>query len=444
MSPHVERARLLMAQHRYELAEEQLRLALLEDERRGEAHALLALCLLERERFDDAQEQAQLAIHEEPDESYGFYVLARVLMDRRQLDEAERIIREAIRIDPTCPDYFGELAHIKQQQYQWKECLAAAEEGLAWDSNHEVCVNMRAIALVKLGRRDEAGQSIEAALQHNPDDPLSHANQGWTLLHQGQPLKAVEHFREALRLEPNFEWARQGIVEAMKARNFLYRWVLSFFLWMNRFPPKVQLALLFGLMFGQQILVRVMAAVPALKPFSPFVIGGYILFVWMSWTSSTLFNLVLCLNRFGRLVLNPSEKLDASLAGACVGSALLVGIVGTLGNVPASMGWMVGGLFLGLMLPVTQCFRETGNKQKFVAAYSVGLLVVIGITLWRLVQLELWVWQVGPEFALNQANAAQTDRMFDAFLTWWRYGLNGVVLSTWLGMGLAVLPESRR
>ena len=40
----------------------------------------------------------------------------------------------------------------------------------------------------------------------------------WALIEQGEHEQAMEHFREALRLNPQLDWARQGIVEAMKAR----------------------------------------------------------------------------------------------------------------------------------------------------------------------------------------------------------------------------------
>lgn len=447
MNMHLERAQLLMSQRRYDLAEEQLRLAMFETERRGPVHGLLALCLLEREAFDEAQQEAEQAIHEAPDEAFGFYALTRVFMERRRLPEAERTIREAIGIDPTDPDYFGTLAAICQQQYRWDECLAAADEGLRWDPDHAACVNMRAIALVKLGRSDEAGQSIDSALQRNPDDAVTNANQGWTLLHQGEPRKAMEHFREALRLEPNLEWARLGIVESMKARNFIYRWMLAFFLKLNRFPPKVQLALMLGLMFGQQIIVRVFDAVPALKPFSGFVIAAYILFVWMTWTSSTLFNLVLRLDRFGRLVLSDSEKRASTFAGLCIVSGLAVGIAGSLTTRDPSSSWLTGALFLGLMLPVGHSFQEDRRKRLVSAAYSLGLLAIIGMAIWRLVDFEMFYADVVPAAPNAQIDPDDFDelrrRLFH-WMNWWKYGLNGIVLWSWLGSGMSALPEGKR
>ena len=60
------------------------------------------------------------------------------------------------------------------------------------------------------------GKAMEA-LGRNPENAHTNANQGWSLLHGGQPGKALEHFREALRLDPDLEFARAGMVEALKA-----------------------------------------------------------------------------------------------------------------------------------------------------------------------------------------------------------------------------------
>ena len=76
---------------------------------------------------------------------------------------------------------------------------------------------------------------------------------GWTLLHDGDPRKAMGHFREALRLDPGMEWARAGIVEAMKARSLIYRIFLSYFLFMNRLSGNAQWATVCGPRSTQRI-----------------------------------------------------------------------------------------------------------------------------------------------------------------------------------------------
>ena len=156
--------------------------------------------------------------------------MASVLDDRRRYPEARTAIEEAIRLDAADADYFALLSNIEFQEYRWQDSLSAAEQGLLFDAEHIGCTNLRAMALVKLGRKAEAGVTIDAALAKNPDNSITHANQGWTLLEKGDPKKALEHFREALRLDPENEWARRGTVEALKARNNAHAQILPFVL----------------------------------------------------------------------------------------------------------------------------------------------------------------------------------------------------------------------
>src|SRR5262249_51238586 len=158
---------------------------------------------------------------------------------RQRDEEARAAILEAIRLDPYQAAYFGILASLEMQRSRWREALAAADQGLAIDPEHTLCTNLRAQALVKLGDRAAAAATMGEALARRPDDAYTHANQGWAMLHAGQPQQALEHFREALRLDPGMEWARAGVVEALQARNFVYRWMLAWFLWMSRLTPQV-------------------------------------------------------------------------------------------------------------------------------------------------------------------------------------------------------------
>ncbi len=51
---------------------------------------------------------------------------------------------------------------------------------------HAGCLNLRAMALVQLGRKDEASRTLGSALADDPENALTHANQGWALLHRGR------------------------------------------------------------------------------------------------------------------------------------------------------------------------------------------------------------------------------------------------------------------
>ncbi len=435
----ISRAQLLIEQDRYLLAEEQLRLALAEGTETATAHALLALCLVERLEYDEATTEAQQAIHDAPDSALGFHVLAWIHFKQHRLKEAQATIEEAIRLEPWDAGHFSILASIEADRCRWTEALAAAEQGLACDPDHIRCNNLRAIALVNLGRKAEAGQSIQATLAKNPEDALTHANQGWTMLHQRQPLEAAQHFREALRLEPNLEWARQGIIEAMKARFFLYRWLLTWFLWLTRFPPKIQLALVLGMLFGQSLLSSLFEMVPFLEPLSTPLAVVYVLFVWMTWTASALFNLVLRLDSFGRLVLNPSERLESNLVAVCLVLCVLCGSTSLVFDRDmASIPWIAGMLYLGMMLPLSATFRQPAGRRRWLALYTVGVAVCLGIATYNSLSWCAGVTAAAREPKVTKVRVAQLNRMGTNSIKWLRYSAWGIAISTWIGTGLAV------
>src|SRR5205807_5174625 len=103
----------------------------------------------------------------------------------------------------------------------------------------------------KLGRTQEAVQAVESALAREPENALSHANLGWSYLHQHDHKKALEHFREALRIDPENDYAKAGLVQALQARYFLYGLMLRYFLWMGRQSRTLQWIVILGLFFGQ-------------------------------------------------------------------------------------------------------------------------------------------------------------------------------------------------
>ena len=321
-SPHLERALVLQAQGRHDLAEKELRQQLTHDPNDGFGHALLAISLLEQERLDDAGACARDAIANAPDQAFSHYALARVLSARNREDEAAAAIQEAIRLEPTDADYHGVHAGIELDRRQWQPALNAAELGLQFDPEHTACNNLRAMALVKLGRQAEAGATIERTLARNPDDGFSHANQGWTFLEQGRRREAMIHFRESLRLDPTNEWARAGLVEGLKAGNPLYAVMLKYFLWMQKLPDGARWGIIVGGYFANRLAGGLAQSQPELAPWLlPFRIL-YVVFAVFTWLAYPLFNLLLFLHPVGRHALDDEQRAQARWVGLCLGLAL--------------------------------------------------------------------------------------------------------------------------
>lgn len=375
MNPHFQRGVLLYQQDRHELAEAEFRKSLASDPDNSTTHGFLALCLLERDEFEKATEEGQRAIQYAPDSEFGHYTLARVLSRRGHYEEAMQHANEAVRLDATDPDNFALVAGIALEQRHWPAALEAAERGLQFDPEHVGCANLRAIALVKLGRHADAASTIEGALGKNPDSSITHANKGWALLHEGDHKKALEHFREALRLDPSNEWARQGIVEALKARHFIYAWMLRYFLWMSRLSSRAQWGVILGAYFGNRALTVVANNNPTLAPWIWPIKIVYLGFIILTWTADPLFNLALRVNKFGRLALSRDEVIASNWLGATIILALL-SLTGFL--ITGSDLLAINAILFGLLvLPVAGTFKcRKGWPRLTMAAYTIGLLAV--------------------------------------------------------------------
>lgn len=322
MNPHTQRGIMLFQQGRTDQAEEELRLALAQESDDAMGHAVLALCLTHNGKFNEALEESRQAIHLAPSDPFMMFAYSQVLYSRNQFKEAKAAIQSAIEMDPFDSRYFAMLAQTEFALSNWQACLAASEEGLAIDPEDVECTNLRAMAQVKLGKAVDAASTLDAALQRAPEDATSHANMGWSLLERNEPQKAMEHFREALRLEPEMEWARRGIVEAMKARFFLYRMMLNWFLWMNKLQQRAQFGIIIGAYIGFQVLSSVARNNPQLAVFLQPIIYLYLVFAVMTWISAPLFNLVLRTSRFGRLALSEEETKTSNRMAICLVSAV--------------------------------------------------------------------------------------------------------------------------
>jgi tetratricopeptide (TPR) repeat protein len=424
VSVHFDRALLLFQQARHDLAERELRQGLLSDPNDPRTHALLALCLSQGKKYDQATDEAQQAVALAPDLPFSHYALASVLHDRERLDEARTAVEEAIRLDPEQAGHRALLANILADQRRWREALDAADEGLRLDPEHVGCTNLRAMALTQLGRMEEAGATVEGALARDPENAVSHANLGWNLLHRREYPKALEHFREALRLNPELDWAREGMVEALKAKHWFYGLMLRYFLWMSRLGGRARWLVIVGGFIGFRLLRGVAQASPALAPLIAPILIVYAVFVFSTWLADPLFNLVLRLNRFGRLALSRDQVVASNWVGGCLLGALLALGAGLL----IGPSLFVAAFVLGMLtIPVAGTFNcSPGWPRQAMGAYT-ALLAVVGLAGLALSAFSSFTNTLGNDAAVG---------LLGLFLL-------GVFLSGWIASILAGVRPKR-
>jgi tetratricopeptide (TPR) repeat protein len=375
MNSSLDRAQLLYQQSRYELAEQEVRGALAQTPQDPWAHALLALCLVKQDKLDDAQAAAEQAIVLAPDWGYPHYCRSIILEYRQRFAEAEASAREALTLDPIDANYRAQLASVLYQQGKWNETLAAANEGLANDPEHAACSHLRTMALTKLGRQNDAVTSVDAVLARDPDDAMAHANKGWALLHQSKPREALEHFRESLRIDPTYRYAQQGIVEAVKARNPIYRWMLAYFLWMARLSQKAQWGVIIGGYFGVKVLSRIARERPDLWPWVFPLIAVYMVFALMTWYAYPFFNLMLRFNKFGWYALTPDQRTSSNWFGACL--ALFVGSIAVALATGEIIAYLLAAFAVGMALPLVTIYHcDAGWPRRAMSGFALVMALV--------------------------------------------------------------------
>ena len=368
------RIQLLLAQHRYEMAERDLRALLAEDPRDAVALSLLALCLVhDQERLNEATGAAKQAIGFAPDEPLGHYALAVSYLRRNRSSEAVKAIEESLRLDPHDADAFALLSRARLGLERYQQALDAANQGLAIDPEHINCGNMRSIALERLGRGDEAIESASDTLRRDPDDPMSHAAHGFTLLNAGRYQEAQVAFRECLRLDPHNEMARIGMVNALNQRSVIFRLVYRFYVAMSRLNSKAAFALIFGAWLMMQVLGAIADRVVVLRPLIFPILLGYVLFVILTWIAQPLFNTFLRFHPFGQHLLDRSERWASNLIAPCIALSIF-SVVDGIASGNGLMGLLATAYWSGMAIPIAATFAmPTPQRRLMLAAATLAV-----------------------------------------------------------------------
>jgi hypothetical protein len=172
------------------------------------------------------------------------------------------------------------------------------------------------------------------------------------------------------------EWARVGIIESLKAHNFIYRGMLLYFLWMSRLSEKAQWAIILGGYFGYRALLTVARRNPDVAPYIWPIVIAYIAFALMTWLADPLFNLLLRLNRFGRLALSRQQVMASNVIGLLLLAAIASG---------AACVWrgdmrylLLAVVFAGLMLPASGAFRTPEGWPQWTMIAASATLALVG------------------------------------------------------------------
>ncbi len=366
----IEKARSLASLNRMEQAVIELEKVLLQEPDNIDALMLITGCYLELENTEKSDIYSGKLLQLAPDWSISHYYRALYFGTTKQLEQAEISIREAIQLDPYDADYFGFLAGIYIQHKRWDEALSYADQGLAIDPENRICLNHRTLCLTKLNRKAELFSSIEDTLQANPHDAYTHANVGWVKLEKGDFKEAKQHFAESLRLNPHSEHARLGMIEAIKARNILYRWFLQYSFWMAKNQSKTQWVVILLIFFGSRVLRTIARVYPIVYP----VYFLLLFFIYLTWIINPLGNIFLRFDPLGKFALQKDEKLAADI--------VLYGMIGGFASLILSFtlseAFFIATVYcFTVIIPLSRYYdSEPQSRNKIITYLTFGLAII--------------------------------------------------------------------
>lgn len=246
-----ERARALIQQRRYDLAEQEARRAIQQDPAYADGYHMLSIALWGQEQFAAALAPCEEALRLAPENGYIHSTLGDLLStqpgwrNRRQATEHHR------RAIALCPhDAFVRNRYARFLYHANRaEAMRQNAEALRLNPQHVDSLIYRAALLRTKLRYREAEDSVLQALALEPNNEDAHRQLGELRLFQQKPDEALANMREALRLDPTNKELKRGLSLALQAKLPLLGSFWTFSL-VNSWAYRVTWLLLLPFMFS--------------------------------------------------------------------------------------------------------------------------------------------------------------------------------------------------
>lgn len=282
----------------------------------AEAHAEMAVCFSRFGNDKKAVEHSEKVLALAPDWEHAHYIHAFVLYRSGRNRLACLSIDRAIELYPEYSEYWALKSDIKlsssRATYDKRAALKCADQGLEFDPQDVHCHYARAYALKSLGEKAAAKEELELCLGLAPNDASLHKLHASMMLDGRNFDGALDSYREALRLNPESESARAGLISALRAKNRLYRFLL-FIMDPGGVAKGGTIIGIIASVYGFAFLLKLNN--PLLNSILNALIGpfflGVLLLTGFIFTADELFNFLLLVDKTTRSQLTTSEKNSA-------------------------------------------------------------------------------------------------------------------------------------
>ena len=222
----------------------------------------------------------------------------------------------------------------------------------AWKTSHAKAAPPNTVSSMPASATETPGEAARVA---SPES-------GWAGLRRGDPAAGLRHFRASLQREPGEPSPQRGLVEALRARNPLYRafirvalrlfWISPLLKWVAIAVAVSAVAYAFALDLPRPVVLALQAAIIAAAVFT--------------WTARPLADLLMLADPAGRAYLDPTQKVAAAGVPVLLAAGLALGLAWAVG---APRGTGMAAIFaLFFTIPLAAGPRTPPGRWRLVLA----------------------------------------------------------------------------
>ncbi len=169
-------------------------------------HYQMGVSYLEERNFTAALTDLSEAEKLDPNNPELQYNLGRTLVGKRRLDLAERKFLRALALKPNYSEARNDLGVLYLETGHWDNAIQqfrAVKDDLFYPNHEHATINL---GLAYLGKTDytAALEEFSSARAANPRNPIVRASIGRVLFAQGKTEQAVQEYRKALEIAPEY------------------------------------------------------------------------------------------------------------------------------------------------------------------------------------------------------------------------------------------------
>jgi tetratricopeptide (TPR) repeat protein len=369
MSPEFVRAQLLRTRHRHEDAVAMLHSHLAHHPEDPDAFVELALNRTmipgaEPLALQDARTASGLA----PERPFPLSLQARILSSLNRPGDARRLAEAAIAMEPNVAYYWNTQSIVQCDMGLWLPAEASARTALSLEPDDGTASNLLSLSLRRQGRIAESELESRRRLSRDPDSAFPFYNLGQAAFRKKNFDEAEAFFLEALRLNPEMHFVREGLKETGARRYWIYRTLSPLLAVRKRMALRAAVVVFFHSAIAVGIWNVPAAAGIPLVPL-----------IWLAafgpWLNRAFGNLMLLRRSSTRSLLDAAQRLEAKTVAVCLVCGLLLVAVGLILRI-APVAMTGGGFFLAA-LPLTQVFGNPPGKKRGVLIAAAAIIFLI-------------------------------------------------------------------